>query len=122
MGAGFCANYNANYAFIFFDLSPFVSQFFLIVFCNKIKTKSAETSIFSSFSADFGAEGGIRTPARFYPPTPLAGAYRPLGASGKQDFANYNANYNSLFRPLCRARFDLLQPKRKHYWDVCIVE
>ena len=55
-----------------FQLFRFLSCYFLFI------TQKRHTFVWrfccASFSSThFGAEGGIRTPARYYPPTPLAG-------------------------------------------------
>ena len=60
---------------------------------NKSKKKVPKSSTFVLKLALSGAEGGIRTPARFYPPTPLAGAYKALCPKAYRDFANYFANF-----------------------------
>ena len=62
---------NALHSFDF-QLFRFLSCYFLFI------TQKHHTFVWrfccASFSSThFGAEGGIRTPARYYPPTPLAG-------------------------------------------------
>ena len=71
-----CANYHANYRIFSSQYQVMIAHpLNLFPPAQKMlkRKKKVPKPLVQAISALSGAEGGIRTPARFYPPTPLAG-------------------------------------------------